>query len=490
MIYNLFIKGFTDGGIRIENEIIQGEEFLTIADFQDNESNTHIVFKNCTFLKKLSIDIFNNSKSKLKKVKFHNCKIIKDLEIYHCKNSEFSFSGSRTEIHKIDIFNCYEGCKFDFNNISCSILDFTSVYKEQFLKIFSCNFNSISLNGTMDLVVKILGRGTLVKEFVMSSVDSGNIEISESQIDSLVAYDCFFTWLTFKGKNGEVQSQKFDIYNSEVENLNLDKIQVNFFRLNFVKIIERGNVTNSKFVNEAYFQNLDFTKLNLNNLDFFKLKELSFSGSTLNGGVFQAIKWPETYFLKSKFNFKSFVITPLRFFKNLFSHNKFENSGFDLIKEKSLAEQYRQLKVISQNNGDRFSSLQFYQNEMNSNLLIGSQDKSLNGYDRFLLKTNKWFSNFGLDYFRPLIWLLFLHTFIFTFMIISGYNSMEFIWPWNNSWYEIGNSVGYYFYLINPLHKLPSEEIGVILGLDFISRIVNSYFIFYILKATRKFTFN
>lgn len=151
----------------------------------------------------------------------------------------------------------------------------------------------------------------------------------------------------------------------------------------------------------------------------------------------------------------------------------------DYIKQ---LEAYRLLKVASQNNKNEVDALDFYRLEMRTLWTIRrikSGRKTLS--DNILIGAARLFSDFGQNWWLPLLWLFGFHLLFIAFLfqghseiIIAPFQTVKFL--------------GQYFDLLNPVHKQP-DWVNTSAGklTDFVIRICSGYFTYHFVKASRKF---
>ncbi len=99
-------------------------------------------------------------------------------------------------------------------------------------------------------------------------------------------------------------------------------------------------------------------------------------------------------------------------------------------------------------------------------------------YDTALIFINRFVSDFGQNWLMPLFWLFFFHTILY-FSII-GFD-FTFSWEYFNS------GGGQFFELLNPVHKTPDYIKNFNIGLELLLRVLDSFFIYHFIKASRKF---
>ncbi len=174
----------------------------------------------------------------------------------------------------------------------------------------------------------------------------------------------------------------------------------------------------------------------------------------------------------------------------------------------SLREAYRQLKKAMLNDRNNFDALIFYRNEMEAHWAYIRHPKA-NGLHRSLALS--WFYNLerglqdwqnkmlmwlgyhvsdhGQSLLRPLFWLFFFHFILFFILVLCGYNEFSYSWS-DASWVGFRYHVGHFFMLLNPAHSVPTEAKNFtdgMLGIDFLMRLSSAFFIYHIIRASRKF---
>lgn len=98
--------------------------------------------------------------------------------------------------------------------------------------------------------------------------------------------------------------------------------------------------------------------------------------------------------------------------------------------------------------------------------------------DRFLVFVNRWSSDFGQNWFLPLFWITIttgMHYFVIDQPELS-------LCPRN-----IGTGILEALSYLNPVRKIDLNMSKSNQGLDVLFRIINTYFIYHFIKASRKF---
>jgi hypothetical protein len=154
----------------------------------------------------------------------------------------------------------------------------------------------------------------------------------------------------------------------------------------------------------------------------------------------------------------------------------------------SLRENFRQLKIVSSKNEDVPSKLHFQKLEMHAYLQQLNQEKA-SVTDRFILGSNYYSNDFGLNWFKAFCWLLITTCIWYTLIKISlGQTDFDIL--------LVPDEIGRFFLFINPIHQFEKifgiEKISSTLNgavfFDAASRIFGGYFIYQFISAFRKFS--
>jgi len=455
-LYSLMDKNINS----IRQETFESDFYFNESSIPPNFNQEVLAFKECNF-ENFYLNLHKNSK--LKRIVFNNCQFSEKLEINDTIDVKISFL-KECNMNNFEAYSC-SNCVFLLRNMIIQNVNFVNL-KGAEIKSYDSIVNVFSLNGCTESSIDFGGKQNSINELIISSSEISSFRVKSATIKKLEAYHNNFAIFEIGGIRSEIIFGSFDLSNCIFKGFDINKTVFNeLFNMKSNRLESPSIISNSVFDGRASFLNHDLANVTLDNLNFNNSK-LSFESSKIYSAKFSAIQWPKDYDLV---NFRT------------------KNDPKDQFYRRSLSEQYRQLKISHDKNGDKISMLNFYAKEMKEVLRISQMDKNMNSYDRFLLWTNRKFSNFGLSYTLPLKWLFLFHTIFFTLLVLLGYDGLSFVWPWNNLG-GIVESLGYYFYLLNPLHKLVDTSNGWILFADFFMRVVSSYFIFYFLKATRNFT--
>lgn len=221
---------------------------------------------------------------------------------------------------------------------------------------------------------------------------------------------------------------------------------------------------------KSYFE---ISKTNLGSSQFYRLNfkgfdEVNIFDSYLTDSIFSNVKWKDKITAFHRSELQSIVK----------KHDDQKSTSKELSQIK---ETLRQLKLVMSKQGDKIQELKFYSQEMNTynKLLPWTSPCTDNFWNKIILHLSRIFSDYGQSFLRPLI---FLFVFNLIFFILIDIVSID-----KNDWSSFIYCWGEYFKLINPLHKLDDTLIGWGVFLDLLSRIASSYFVFSLIRASRRF---
>lgn len=149
-----------------------------------------------------------------------------------------------------------------------------------------------------------------------------------------------------------------------------------------------------------------------------------------------------------------------------------------------LRETYRQLKYSYNKQGDFFEEHRFHILEMNTLQKLLKWRK--NGFQKLIILFSYVFSEYGQSLKRPLLGLFIGHWILFIIGIKLGLlPSLSLNTDFSKA--GVNNGVFYYFKLINPIRPFDESIHGLLIILDMTMRVWNSYMIYNIIRATRRF---
>lgn len=276
-----------------------------------------------------------------------------------------------------------------------------------------------------------------------------------------------------------------------------------FHRVEFKELVLTGydTIRNLELKDVVVENALDLTEVTFDDkyqslFDVVDLRRcvLKVYGTKFNNTDFRYVEWP----------------TRQRFYE--FDDVKLskQNVADYVFKLKNIREVYRRLRITFHEKSDMFDAMVFQANELRiqeqikyiETFRIGPKSFWINCSDWFLLWSNSKFSNFGLSWTRPLwCWLFGFHLVLVYALLINfdlglipffDVTTFKIAWP---EWKATVAGLNIYLKLLFPVHdneivhpyiKTKVDIWGV---LDFSIRIVSSYFIFLIIRGTRKFNF-
>jgi uncharacterized protein YjbI with pentapeptide repeats len=228
--------------------------------------------------------------------------------------------------------------------------------------------------------------------------------------------------------------------------------------------LEHGDLSNVRFI--------DVNFLNA---------EIKFNSSLLTESIFSNIIWPKKNLIHPNLAVKKYWKIVV---KGMFKKKEVreENNKDEVLELKMQRETYRQLKVISQKNMNTIDMLAFHRNEMRvywSNMWLYSE---LNAGDHFLVFLDRYVSNFGQSYARPFFLLLFFQFIVCLFIWRFEAGSFSYF-----SESSISEGAKQYANWLIPVYKAPEAWGAGASIVGVIGRVLSGFFIFHIIKATRKF---
>lgn len=267
---------------------------------------------------------------------------------------------------------------------------------------------------------------------------------------------------------------------SQLKNIIIDDLEMAYYNLDGSVLIKDADIKNwniSPFNlgdGKLRLQNVVFsgkviaTDSNLSNVIFndidFSRAEVYFDWSYLTETKFSNVIWPKGFLMRS-----------------VIQENTESNR---LMRIRSLTEVYRQLKKQAISDSNNINALHFYRNEMASYWERVKIDKSETKWNRFLIRVDKIVSDFGQSYTRPLSILL-----VFTLSCFIGIWCFEYFFHGNSGDWDstLGNGVVEYLRGLNPISKVPDYWHFAAKIIAYLMKVLNGFFIYHFIKATRKF---
>lgn len=435
------------------------------------DDRVSVRFTDCTFENEVSCLNFTSKYLKFEKCIFKNQLTLQNI---NCKTSEISFEnneiGGVFNLNKIEsnsLFFSNNMIQFCFiNEISSSFFQIIALQEGRNMRELNFgnnaeleNLNIEAKNTIHTITINELKNAKLYGDFNRISIQSkefNNITLSGLSSNS-----------EEKGsiKSLEFKSQNFT-GNLTVSNLSIDSLTLrNLLSLNAI-----FNFTNIVINKITRIENIKISKIHLDVVEF--KDQLIIKNSDLSGLKPNNVTWLPNQ-----------VISPDNTEREIpwfYRFRKKKTHDESLITElKQQRDAYRQLKVASQNNHNQVEALAFYRNEMR---LYWKEIRLVGGekwYNTFLIFLNRIISDFGQNWVSPLLFLFGVNFILF--MCI-------FNWNFSCDLKDFEYGIGQYFRLLNPVRVTP-EYINSGMGIftDFWMRVLNGFFIYHFLKASRKY---
>lgn len=167
---------------------------------------------------------------------------------------------------------------------------------------------------------------------------------------------------------------------------------------------------------------------------------------------------------------------------------------FGVAEKKQLKESFRQLKFVYNKQGDKINESLFYSFEMNTyySLIpwkaVRFKPWKESFWEKLIILGSKYLSNYGMSFFVPLVCLVLVNHGILMILIeCYHYKGLSL------AGFSLGEkeanmiAIGEFFKLINPVHKMDENLKGWAVFWDLFSRISASYFLYNLIRSSRRF---
>ncbi|MEN9998851.1 MAG: hypothetical protein RI922_1841 [Bacteroidota bacterium] len=461
------------------NEITFNDSlFLNLSSYQHYSKELDVIqFENCTFngniiLSNLNFDLilfsFENCTFNGENVTLSNLHKIYDVKFSNCELINLTISSS--EIENCEITNC--SINNEFNLIGFKG-DFCEIKRNENnrTKINSIKCNSPELE-QLDIDTSIRINKIRIDEIkqlnLICPVD--NLSISSSKFERITIEKNDDDKSDIAIENFNLRSPVFDgqieIYDVKIKSLDFRNVHSSkgSIRLNEVKLDETtiiDTTINAFYWNQIEFQNppylirSDFSGLKMTNVKWDRKKKLKLSYLDKKVKPFYGLL--EKFYTKIGYGYDQIDISEIQYQRDT----------------------YRQLKAASIANHNQIEALDFYRNEMRLYWKEVRINGGISWQNRMLVFLNRWSSDFGQNWILPIMWLFVFHALWFSCLLSFGF--------WSNS-KTGGEEFAEYFKLLNPTHDLPCYmSTGFDYLTDIIMRVSIAYFVYHIIRATRKF---
>jgi len=171
------------------------------------------------------------------------------------------------------------------------------------------------------------------------------------------------------------------------------------------------------------------------------------------------------------------------------NYNK-ERNAWGSLELSQLKEVFRQFKYLYEKQGDKINEQFFYGLEMNiyNRQLAWKSPHREVFWQKLILLFSRYLTNYGSSFLRPLIGLLTVNQIVLLILIIFfNHQGLSFVAINEGTAAGFSQAFGEYCILLNPLHKMREDIGGFEILWDLISRISSSYFIYALIKSSRRF---
>lgn len=390
------------------------------------------------------------------------------------------------------------------NSLDTPILTFINLMKADLI-INSCAIKKINVNNSE--LQSILIEKSQVSEVPISKTNITSTSITNSKIGDFKSYEGNLP--NFSSDNSDfenltVNSSRINNYELKRSDLIESKLKIRTLDLKASSIPSKGilkiddlycdnliishlsnlgsiEIRNSKVDKVFSFESSKLEDTSFNSLNLRDCQEIKTLNSSFTSCKFFNVQWPSNYRI---YEYQKEIIGS----KNIETKiTKYYNP---------LRESYRQLVSVSNKELNKIDSLFFQKQELRIYFEIIKFHKC-NSWENFqdflVLGSNKLFSDFGQNIWKPLVWWLPIHGLLFSLIIMNFDLGIEFVNPKEHSWEVFWKGAGIYLNFLNPVHGALVENtingrMVSIYGItDFAMRIVSGYFLYYFISATRKF---
>lgn len=399
------------------------------------------------------------------KIKFEEIKL-KDIEFRRCIFND-EFTADNLEAERL----YFEECQFQILTIKNSSIEYVGA------TIIWANTLNIGEKSKIDTLIISSLRNATVEQlwFDTNSIQKKavfrNLKLTYSIVNSGYTSQGNYKFIEFSS----CQCQIIDLYEIFAGGT-----------LRFVGIKNTAE-KNSRFsIVGCSLGNSEFLEV-----DFASFTHLDILHSTINNCSFLNCNWGRYKNLNAD-------ISKFSYLGNGFIHHS-NNKIFDILDKipkvsvgtpidaKKMAEIkmgiFRQLKFSYSKQGDKEQEKYLHALE-HSQMLQYLDSGKYNLSKKVILRLSKDTSDFGLSLTKPL-WLVLICLIIFTLMIKAhGIPGVTFCRPCQTNLLE---GFAQFLNLLNPVHKLPEHFAGGLIIGDFAIRILSSYAIYNLIRASRRF---
>lgn len=403
--------------------------FVDQVTFAKNIFEVDISFYHCYFLKGI---VFIDLK-KTKNIYFRDCKIRK----------KFIISGGEIEkitTHSTSIQNLIIGS----GHVGVTSINILAIggEKESYMEgIHVCEGSSIK-------------KMQINKTEIHTASFSGNLAI-ETEI-----FNC----------------QINSIYFNNVKNIGIFK----FLNCKALRLNQKPShfISNASNLGKTEFLQFDFSTFDEVNIIASVLIECLFVNTTWSNNITSFIGDQMNGYMKDRIIRKTPIKTIVLKLFNLKPKPDYKENKEQLRNKREV---YKQIKYALSQQGDFVNERMFHAMEMNTYYQILKKQCCKNISTKIILKLSSYTSNYGQSLSRPILFLLIINGLLF-----SCFNYIDGLRFTNFSKENIIDAVSKFLLYLNPLRRNDGLSASLLI-IDIISRMISSYAIYNIIRATRRF---
>lgn len=459
---------------------------IEVLDFLGVSGSTAISIENCK-ISKLSFRLVDSlilkiilSQNEIDELYIEGS--ANDIEVSEGKYNKITMEKLHATDVTIELITLEDGCFIrDSKILNCANQNNLNAH----YVIGDSEFTSLSFFSSENLHVGI-SKCTLRSGFLLSCTFSQFlcIDCKGGKVDS---YGCFYDLFELHEDSDLLISFRHDIHDKKSKQLfdirklrvvkvrKIQSLKILDQRINILEILESRfenvfEISNCVITEELKLSHSNLGKLALNSVKLENSCDVTITNTNLIDVAFSSFRWNSKYMLCET------------------------KTGSRLESYIDLRESYRQLKANYFKNHNRIEALEFQKHELRIHYKILSATKWSSSRDLgnyLIVGSNKLFSDFGQNIWKPLLFLFGFHLVLFNGLLF--FNS--------DLGYHAGfpidcdatlNAAGLYFETLLPTHTTKVRGIlgnDVSIGgfLDFAIRILSGYFIFYFISASRKY---